>query len=156
MRILLTLLLALFTTPAFAQGWNHYDNPRFGYGVDIPPGFTGSDLSDNGDGQGFQKLDAAAGLVVWGGYFLDDFETEVSAATAEAEADAWNITGQTTTPRWAEFSALKGIRILHQRMVMLCDGSSYAAFRVEYSVRDSAEMETDINRLTRSLRGDGC
>src|SRR5690606_21012275 len=122
MHIILTLLLALLATPVFAQGWDHYDNPRFAYGIDIPPGFTTHDLSDNDDGQGFQKLDQAVGLVVWGGYLPGNFEREVSAAMAEAEADAWNITRQTTTPRWAEFSAIKGIRILHQRVVLLCDG----------------------------------
>lgn len=155
MRLIL-LILALLTTPALAQGWERYDNARFGYAIDIPPGFSGDGESDNGDGQGFQNAAKAQGLVVWGGYLMGEFEAEVASAMAFAEDDAWNITYQATTPRWASFSGLKGFRILYQRMILLCDGSSYAAFRAEYSVTDSPEMEPVIDKLVQTLKGGDC
>lgn len=155
MRILLTLLFALCTLPAFAQGWGHYENARFGYGIDIPPGFSGNGESDNGDGQGFTG--PGQSLLVWGGHMMsEDFEAEVASAIGFAEGDAWNITGQTVTPHWASFSAIKGFRILHQRMILLCDGTSYAAFQADYVVTESADMRPVIERLEASFRASGC
>lgn len=157
MRTLLLILFALFVSPAFAQGWDHYDNARFGYGVDIPPGYVASGESDNGDGTSFYNARGAQGLLVWGGTLLADFESEVASAMDYAIAEnGWNITYQVVTPRWASFSGIKGSRVLHQRMVLLCDGTSYAAFRAEYSVTDMTTVTPAIERMTQSLRGDGC
>jgi hypothetical protein len=153
MRPVFIILFALLATPALAQGWDHYDNDRFGYSIDIPPGFAGQGESDNGDGQAFAVDDKPIDLLVWGGHALEGFEAEIAQRMAWDAEEAWNVTYQATTPRWASWSAIKGFRILYQRMVLLCDGSSYAAFRAEYSVTDSAEMDPVIERLVRSLRG---
>jgi hypothetical protein len=156
MRTFVLMFVSLLATPALAQGWGHYDNARFGYSIDIPPGFVGEGESDNGDGQGFYKADGAQGLSLWGGNLPYDFEAEVSEAMDYAIAEnGWNITYQASTPRWASFSGIKGFRILYQRMVLLCD-SSYAAFRVEYSVADSAEMDPVVERLVQSLGSTSC
>lgn len=153
MRIILVAIFALFAAPAFAQGWDHYDNTRYGYGIDIPPGFAGQGESDNGDGQAFAADGKAIDLVVWGGALMEGFESEIAQRMSWDTEEAWNITYQASTPRWASWSALKGFRILYQRTVLLCDDTSYAAFRAEYSVTDSAEMDPVIERLVRSLRG---
>lgn len=153
MRILLALLFAFVTTAALAQGWDHYDNGRFGYGIDVPPGFASQGESENGDGLTFAADGKPIDLLVWGGHLLEGFEAEVTQRMAWDEDEAWNITYQATTPRWASWSGIKGFRILYQRLVLLCEGSSYAAFRAEYSVTDSAEMDPVIERLVQSLRG---
>lgn len=153
MRTILLIILVLFATPAFAQGWDSYDNGRFGYSIDIPPGFSGQGESENGDGQAFAMAGKPIDLMVWGGHALEGFDAEIVQRMAWDAEEAWNITYQATTPRWASWSAIKGFRILYQRMVLLCDGSSYAAFRAEYSVTDSAAMDPVIERLVRSLRG---
>ena len=54
MRTLFLTLFVLFSIPAHAQDWSRYDNARFGFGVDIPPGFVGAGESENGDGQAFK------------------------------------------------------------------------------------------------------
>ena len=157
MRILLIALFTILSTPAFAQGWEHYDNARFGYGVDIPAGFAGDGESDNGDGQSFYDARGAKGLLVWGSNLQGDFENEVSSAMDYAVAEnGWNFSYQATTPRWASFSGVKGSRILYQRMLLLCDGTSYAAFRAEYSAADVSDMTTAVERMVQSLRGTGC
>jgi len=153
MRTLLALLFALIATPALAQGWGHYDNDRFGYGLDIPPGFSSQNFSDNGDGESFAAGGKPTYLTVWGGNLTGSFEDEVSQRMAWGESEAWNTTSQTVTPRWANWSAIKGFRMLHQRMVLLCDGTSYAAFRLEYSVTDASAMDPAVERLAQSLRG---
>jgi len=153
MRAVALILFALLTTPALAQGWQTYGNARFGYLIDIPPAFSGLGESDNGDGQAFAADGKPIDLLVWGGYTLEGFDAETAQRMRWDEDEAWNITYQATTPGWASWSAIKGSRILYQRMVLLCDGSSYAAFRAEYSVTDSADMDPVIERLVRSLRG---
>jgi hypothetical protein len=153
MRLLLTLILALFALPAFAQGWDRYDDARFGYGVDIPPGFTMQDGSDTGGGRTYAASGKPTYLVIWGSYLDADFEGEVAQRMTWDEGEAWNISFQATTPRWASWSAVKGSRILHQRMIQLCDGSSYAAFRAEYSVVDASVMDEAVERMVGSLRG---
>ena len=157
MRILIFVLLALFAAPALAQDWGHYDNSRYGYGIDIPPDYQGQGESGNGDGQLFQRVRGAQRLAVWGGLLgvaNADFESEVKWRMDQAADDGWNLTYQATTPQWASFSALKGPRVLYQRMVLLCDRQSYAAFAAQYSARDMADMNLVIENLVHSLRGD--
>ncbi|SEP85396.1 hypothetical protein SAMN05428969_1203 [Devosia sp. YR412] len=156
MRILALLLFALITIPALAQDWRAYDNARFGYSVEIPPGFRSLGESESGDGQGFINTRTPIELLVWGGNLAGDFETEVAQRMAWSEADAWNITYQAVTPRWASYSAVKGSRVLYERLVLLCDDTSYAAFRAEYSVTETADMNQPIERMVQSLRGNGC
>lgn len=153
MRLILALFLALLASPASVQAWDQYSNSRYGYSVDVPPGFSGRGESDNGDGQAFVADGRPIDLQVWGGTLLGGFEGEVAQRMALDEGEAWNITYQATTPRWASWSAIKGSRILYQRMVVLCEGTGYAAFRTEYSVTDSAEMDPVVERLVQSLRG---
>ena len=152
MRLIL-IILALMTTPALGQGWDSYGNARFGYSIEIPPGFSGTGESDSGDGQAFAAQGRPSDLLVWGGNLLEGFESEVAQRMQWDQDEAWNITYQATTPRWASWSAIKGFRIVYQRMVLLCDGTSYAAFRAEYSVTDSAEMDPVVEKLVQSLRG---
>jgi hypothetical protein len=119
----------------------------------VPAGFYVQDTSENGDGRSFALAGKPTFLVVWGGNLTDDVEAEVAQRMAWTADDSWNITYQASTPRWASFSAIKGFRILYQRMVLLCDGQSYAAFQVEYSVTDSRTMDPMIETLVPSLRG---
>jgi hypothetical protein len=157
MRILALILLTLFATPALAKGWDHYDNARFGYGVDVPAGFEWGGESQNGDGQSFYRPRGAQGLLVWGGNMQGDFESEVTTAMDYAVAEnGWNISYQAVTPRWASFSGVKGQRILYQRMVLLCDGTSYAAFRAEYSAADLTDMNPVVEHMVQSLRSADC
>lgn len=152
---LFVILFALLTLPAFAQSGKSYVNARFGYGISIPDAFVGQGESGRGDGQSFGVPGRAIGLRVWGG-LLDDFEREVAARMADDAAEGWNQTYQAITPRWASWSALSGGNIVYQRMILLCDGQSYAAFRAEYGTRDRAEMDPVVEKLVASLHGIDC
>lgn len=156
MRAVPALALLLFAVPAFAQYWTHYANARFGYEIDVPPGFEHGGESANGDGQIFYNLEAEQGVTVWGGYFLESFEQETADALAAASADNWDITDQASTPQWAAFSGQRDHRIVYQRMIALCDGASYAAFRAEYNRGDLSRMDPVIEGLVRSFQPSGC
>lgn len=156
MRPFLLALFSLIAIPALADDWGRYSNDRFGYVVDVPPGFAAGKEADNGDGRAFRN--GATRLAVWGGHIIEaDFEAEAAAAEGLAGDDGWSVTYQAVTPSWASFSGSKGQRILYERMIALCDGTQYAAFRLEYSAVDLAELDPVVNRLVKSLEpsGDG-
>lgn len=153
---IIALAALLLATPAMAQYWGHYANARFGYAIDVPPDFEGQGESDNGDGEQFYRLMADQGLTVWGGHLLEPFEGEVRQRQSWAEADNWSITYQTATPHWAVFSGQRDHRIFYQRMILLCDGNSYAAYRVEYNIGHLADMNAIIDGLNRSLQATAC
>ena len=69
----LTLLLVSFATAAPGAEWGWYENARFGYVIDLPPGFVGEGEADNGDGQVFNSADGTQLLRVHGGNALDGF-----------------------------------------------------------------------------------
>lgn len=141
------------TAPAHAAGWEPYGNARFGYSIEVPPGFTWGKAADNGDGRGFRS--GATRLLVWGGNITEDsFESAVVAAKDHAVGDGWGITYEAVTPSWATYSGTQGQRVLYQRMIALCDGQ-YAAFRLEYSAVDIGKLTPVVDRLVQTLKG-GC
>jgi hypothetical protein len=152
----LAAALLLSVAPALGQFWGHYANARFGYAIDVPPGFEGQGEADSGDGQVFYHLGAEQSLTVWGGNLLESFEAEVAQRQGRASADNWAISYQAATPQWAVFSGQRDHRILYQRMIVLCDGTRYAAFTLEYNLRDLAPADAVIDGLTRSFVASGC
>jgi len=156
MRYLIAIALLLVTTPVMAQFWTHYVNERFGYELDVPPGYEGQGESENGDGQTFYLLKSEQVLAAWGGYFFENFEAEVAQRQRFASDENWAITYQASTPQWAVFSGQRDHRVFYQRMMPLCDGASYAAYRIEYNIRDLADMNAVIDGLTRSFVPTGC
>ena len=149
MRVLLFALM-LLATPAAADDWGHYENARYGYAVDVPPGFAAEGESDNGDGQVFST--PTAQLSVFGGYLIDGgFEEEVILHQQTATDAGWAITYQATTPRWASFSGTKGGRIMYERLIPIC-GDAVAAFVVTYGKADLDPFNPIVERLVQSLK----
>lgn len=153
--VLLFLTLAVSGSAA-AENWTHYDNARFGFSIAIPPAFTPQGESDNDDGQSFALAGRPALLSAWGGYLMSDFEDEIASAIEAEAANGWLLGERSTGPRWAIWSAGKGGRILLQRVILLCDGISFAAFRLEYSQADRNLIDPMIDRITPSLAGETC
>lgn len=156
MRFVLALFTtALFLAPALAQGGGRYDNGRFGFSIPVPEGFVAQGESANGDGQRFELPGRVTTLVVWGGH-LADFDSEVAERMSSDAAENWSITYQATSPKWASWSGTKGGKIAYQRMILLCDGASYAAFRMEYGQVDRPKMDPVVERLVGALQGPTC
>jgi len=150
------LICLLMVSPAWAQYWQTYENTRFGYLLDIPPGYAGDGESANGDGQVFYAPGAGQGVTVWGGHLLEDFAAEVRGAQARAEADQWALSDQTITPQWAYFVGRRDARQFYQRHILLCDGTSFAAFRAEYAISDLGAMGPLIEGMVRSFVSADC
>ena len=144
------LALSLLISPA-AGGWGHYDNARFGFSIDVPPGFVVQGESANGDGNSFTtptaELRAFAGNIVEG-----DFESEVRGEQSAITDEGFAITYQVTTPQKASFSGKHGARIVYGRLVAICGGQEFMGFVLEYSAADIAKFNPVIDRLVSSLK----
>lgn len=157
MRQLIFLILALFSTVVHAAEWGRFDNARFGYTIDVPPGFVRSGPAPtNDDGVGLVSADGTQKLRVWGGNIVEDgFESSARAAIGFAAGEGWNISYERITPGWASFSGLRRGMVLYARSISLCRGVQYATFRLEYPEREITRMDAVVDRLVRTLRETG-
>jgi hypothetical protein len=150
MRLLFALLLML-PLPATAASWGHYTNVRFGYAIDVPPGFVAQGESDNGDGQVFKTPTAT--LTVFGGNVMEaDFEADVAARERLSKQDGWAITYQVSTSQKASWSGKRGGRVLYGRMIALCGGQQFGSFELVYSSADLKTFNPVVDRLVSSLK----
>ncbi|PST26443.1 hypothetical protein C7U60_05355 [Mesorhizobium plurifarium] len=152
------LLLAVSASPAATDDdWHPYANPRFGYTVDIPPGFAMGPEADNGDGARFHAEDNGATLMVFGTHPLDgDFETDVAERIGYEKQDDWRIIFSRVTPAWASFSGARESDVFYTRAIALCDGSA-AYFRLQYRKSKLTSFDGVISRMASALRpSDGC
>ena len=150
MRLFFALLL-LCASPALGADWGHYVNVRYGYAIDVPPGFAGHGEADNGDGQVFSTPTAT--LRVYGANILEgDFETAAHDREAAAADDGWASTYQVSTPNRASFSGQRGGRIVYGRLIALCAGTELAAFELDYSKADLQKFSPVVDRLVQSFR----
>ena len=160
MRLVLPLLVVLVASPAVAQEWQSYENARFGYVIDVPPGFRGEGESDNGDGQIFRSADGTQLLRVYGANALGGFEATVAEAMDFARDAGWGLSYERVTPSWASFSGTRQGIVVYARAIALCGGEQFASFELQYPERDLDEMHGTVERLVASLEaasdGVGC
>ena len=156
MRIVLTVLALLFASPALAQQWGSYENARFGYVIEVPPGYLAAPEAENGDGRVFRSAEGTQLLRVYAGDNMDvDFEASLSAAMEFARAAGWALSYERVTPSWASFSGTRNGLVLYARAISICGGRQYASFELEYPERDISRMNPVVERLVASLRGTG-
>lgn len=153
--VLFLACIALSVFPAYAQDWGTYDNARFGYRVDFPPGFVGNGEADNGDGQVFTLASGTQELRVWGGNALDGFEAWATGTIETARGDGWTLTNAQSTPSWLSFGGIRNGMIVHTRAIALCGGEQFALFEMVYPEGDLAEIGSILIRLGASLRATG-
>lgn len=154
-RSVFCFFLLLLPTFAFAAGWEPYVNGRFGYAVDIPPGFALSSEADNGDGRTYAKDGAT--LAVWGHYLAaGPFELDVADRRATYKQEGWDLSYDRQKAGWASLSGTRGDRILYHRTIRLCD-DAVASFVLEYPVSMKAEISPFVGKLVKSLHpAEGC
>ncbi|MGE6782226.1 hypothetical protein ACQKGL_06865 [Ensifer adhaerens] len=159
LRILtaLALLLPSALTAVAAEDWVPYANQRFGYVLDIPPGFELQSQGDNGDGASFHADDNGATLSVFGSTLMDgDFETDVNDRMGYEREGDWRISYSRVTAAWASFSGARGDEVFYTRAIALCDGSA-AYFRLQYRKSRFTSFDGVISRMAEALRpSEGC
>ncbi|MEP9387170.1 hypothetical protein [Mesorhizobium sp. KR9-304] len=137
--------------------WRRYGNARFGYWIDIPPGFSAITEAENGDGGTSKSEDGKVDLSVWGSHITEgDFAAEIWNRIELSNANGWKITYQKKTDEWASWSGTKGNRIMYQRAIALCD-SQAAFFLLEYDHAEVAALDPMVERLVESFKsGEDC
>lgn len=151
-----SFLLLLIFLPAFAiaASWQPYINARFGFAVEIPPGFMLLNEADNGDGRSYARDTAT--FAVWGHYLTGDFAEEVNERRDTYRQEGWNLTYDRQEGGWASLSGTRGDRILYHRVVTLC-GDAVASFVLNYPETMKAEISPLVGRLVKSLHAaEGC
>ncbi|WP_312841710.1 hypothetical protein [Sinorhizobium psoraleae] len=152
------LLWGLALPAAAEDDWHPYANPRFGYTVDIPPGFEmRQGAADDGDGASFHADDNGATLAVFGSHPPDgDFETDVADHISLETQNDWRMLFSRVTPAWASFSGARNGEVFYARAIALCDGSA-AYFRLQYRKNPLTSFDGIISRMAEALRpSDGC
>src|SRR5262245_61058445 len=106
-RCLLSIvaLLAFAGAGFSADDWIRYLNPRYGYGIDLPPGFSAIHQADNGDGGTSRSADGKSQLSVWGAnLLLDTLSSDAQSRVKSAIEDGWEISYKKVTKDWASWS----------------------------------------------------
>ena len=155
MQRFLTLLIVLLPAFAVAADWQPYANARYGFAVEIPPGFTLVNEADNGDGRTYANGEAK--LLVWAHYLTaGPFEEEVADRRATYQQEGWDLTYDRQTAGWASLSGTLIDSILYHRVIALCD-DAVASFMLEYPQEMKAEISPFVGRLVKSLHpAEGC
>lgn len=158
MRYALLLIASLCAAiPVLAaDGWTRYANPRFSYSAEVPPGFTLTQESDNGDGATFDSKDSAR-LLIFGAFAEDGaFAADTRQRIAWDTQKGWAITYEKVTPGWASYSGSRSGDILYVRGIALCDGSA-AYFQLTYPRAALKTYDRLVSRMVKSLRpAEGC
>lgn len=158
MRLFLTVMALVFAwaLPLQAAEWKSFGNSRFGYTIDIPPGFTMQPAPGNGDGGTFLAKNGDR-ILVFGTYTIIDttFDGEASNRIVDAMNEGWEISYSRVEPEWASYSGSKGDRILYVRGIRLCeDGAGF--MMLEYRRQDLKAYDATIQRMVKSFKTVTC
>ncbi|WP_439631510.1 hypothetical protein [Shinella sp.] len=155
MQRFLFLFLLLLPASALAAQWEPYVNARYGFAVEIPPGFTLVQEADNGDGRTYKNGEAE--LRAWAHYLTaGPFEEEVADRRTTYQQEGWDLSYDRQTAGWASLSGTLVDSILYHRVIALCD-DAVATFVLDYPQSMKAEISPLVGRLVKSLHpAEGC
>jgi hypothetical protein len=150
---LLAAVAIAVPSAATADAWTRYDNARFAYAIDIPPGFSEIEEAANSDGGVSQSAHGRAELRVWGGYMvIGDFKSEIADRVRSDQAEGWKVSYDRRTAKNASWSGSKGGRIFYARAMQGC-GDATIYFRLEYDRSNRVTYDDIVGRLVKSLHG---
>lgn len=145
------LIFCLLSASAWAGGDQSYQNPRFGYWIELPKEFKIVSAADNNDGITLESLNGKANLLVWGNYIMEkNFKAESDSRRKFYVDDGWRISYERNQPSWVSFSGVRNDRILYVREIALCDGA-IGNFSLEYPKSDQKLYAVIIEQLLKSF-----
>lgn len=142
---------ALAICPAAAQQWVEHVVAERGIVIELPAEFKRLV-------SGLSYYDSARdrGVILWDGDVPASFEGLADEEIAAA-AKVSTVLEHDVTPGWATYSViLKDSRRADARMILLCDGKSYAGFRAVYPAGDAEHMKPIVEKMAASFRATGC
>ncbi len=151
-RIVVAGLLCLAALAAHAaRGWARYQNDRYGYSIELAPGFSPVREADNRDGGTSKSTQGNATLAVWGTNLLvDSFKSDVNSRIESASSDGWEISYKSVKTRRASWSGSRGDRIFYAHGAPGCDGQA-AYFQIDYDASAKDDFDAIIRRMVKSF-----
>ncbi|MET0748150.1 MAG: hypothetical protein ABWY49_08155 [Rhizobium sp.] len=150
--LFLSAASAFSASQAVAADWWPYDNGRFGYHIELPPGFGLTILAERGDGLVLTPADKSARLLVFATHSAEsDFSSEAKTRLVLAKQDGWQVSYSKLTAQGFSFTGVRRDRIVYGRGVALCNGAS-AFFQMDYTKADMQRYDAVVMRLARSLK----
>lgn len=139
----------LLLLPALGQSVDRYVNARYGYGIDIPKGFSAEPEAANGDGRKYTAADGQVTLLVYGGNNIDDSSTKSLRKQALQELPA-KPAYKPQGKNWFVLSWLDGDTI-HYRKTFVGSGS-INTFWLSYPKSLSKRFDPVATKLEGSFR----
>lgn len=157
-RVALSILFAAACLgTALAAVGLHYVNTRYGYAIDLPPGFSPVREADNSDGGTSRSGDGQSQLAVWGGNLLvESLSSDVQSRIAGAEQDGWEIGYRKVTGKWASWSGAKDGRIFYARAILLCHDDEAGYFQLDYPEDAKDAFDPVVRQLLKDFRPTDC
>lgn len=155
-RLVVAGLLCLAALAAHAAGgWARYQNDRYGYSIELPPGFAALREADNRDGGTTRSVQGNAMLAVWGTNLLvESFRSDVGSRIESASSDGWEISYKSVKTKRASWSGTRDERIFYAHGAPGCDGQA-AYFQIEYDAAAKDDFDAIVRRLVKSFSARG-
>lgn len=151
-RLLLTALALLVATPALAQDWRAYTNPRFGTRAEVPRDWSMGPKPSNDDGRLFTAPDGSATITIYGSLHVQDSIDEAMTLHATPQPGE-TITYKQRSKRTITVSGMKGERIFYRRAVLSCRDRIWNGVAIDYPAADKQRFDALVTRVAKSLRG---
>lgn len=147
------ICLAAVTAAIAAADWQVYVNERFGYQVDIPPGFSEIEEADNGDGGVSRSEDGTAEIKVWSGHLMmtDIDANKVTAEQVLNDEVAGPGSYESVDADGASRSGSSDDRIFYYRAILPCGGIG-AILQIEYPKDKKEFFDPIVTRMVRSFK----
>lgn len=150
---MLAFALTVFSTPALA--WTAFEDDRFGYRLELPPGYSLSHETEQRNARFFHNADGHF-IALWASLEPgESFEGEVAERLWADQAEGWTISYERFTSEWASYSGTKDGEIRYVRAVNLC-GRGAAYFLIDYAQALKATYDPLVTRMVRSMQSVNC
>lgn len=159
MRAVLTLALLLaLAAPAYAQSplqWHVYQNPRYGYSIDVPDGPFTQRGSDNGDGLTLSTTDGGE-MRIYGGQNVHQLDPVALAGILSRSGEVKQVTYRAGGRNWLVLSgyypgAGDAKVIFYTKFMFNPDRSALSAFEISYPASQKLAYDRVVTRLEKSL-----
>jgi hypothetical protein len=147
-----TLAALAVPSPASAESWRTYRNPRFGTTIEYPDRFRPGRPPANGGGLSFSSPDGAS-FSVWGSHNALEHDLAAHEAFILEDRDKGErITYQARGANWHVLSGTRGDVEFYERYLLSHRGQIVNGFAMTYPVRLRQAYDPIITRMSRSFR----
>ncbi len=133
------------------DGWQTYQNARFGMEIPVPPTLVPQRPPDNGGGQAFASPDGKVRLIVFGMFNVDDLSSVEAAWKTALNESEQTITYKRKTETWFVVSGVtkKGLGFYERYDA----NAKYAAgWRLTYPQAEDEKYSAWVERIAKGYR----